>query len=163
MKINGYYAYISGKSNEVYTFRNGVNMCLSQEWINYVKKLENYIEKDRQDRMITYEKNIELYEIILRKYSTTILNKRLSKMDKKLINAKDRFCILNVKEQSQVLINVFVLSSIGDNQTDLSKIGIGKQSGQITQNKKITGCKEFKLVNQSVTGLYENEIDLLTV
>lgn len=163
MKINGYYAYISGKSNEVYTFRNGVNMCLSQEWINYVKKLENYIEKDRQDRMITYEKNIELYEIILRKYSTTILNKRLSKMDKKLINAKDRFCILNVKEQSQVLINVFVLSRIGDNQTDLSKIGIGKQSGQITQNKKITGCKEFKLVNQSVTGLYENEIDLLTV
>ena len=62
-----------------------------------------------------------------------------------------------------MLINVFVLSRIGDNQTDLSKIGIGKQSGQITQNKKITGCKEFKLVNQSVTGLYENEIDLLTV
>ena len=30
-------------------------------------------------------------------------------------------------------------------------------------SKNISGCGEFCLINQSVTGVYEKEIDLLTV
>ena len=45
----------------------------------------------------------------------------------------------------------------------MTAIGGVKKTGVATLNKVISDKQEFKLINQSITGLYENEIDLLTV
>ena len=45
----------------------------------------------------------------------------------------------------------------------MTDIGGVKKTGVATLNKVISDKKEFKLINQSITGLYENEIDLLSV
>lgn len=46
---------------------------------------------------------------------------------------------------------------------NLALIGGDTGTGVMRISKKITGAQEFVLVNQSVTGVYENRIDLLTV
>ncbi len=46
---------------------------------------------------------------------------------------------------------------------DLSYIGSAKKSGIMSIRNKIQkGYKSAKLINQSITGLFENEIDLLS-
>lgn len=40
MKKDGFYMYISGKTGNQLTVYNAVQLCLKQEWINYIKKLE---------------------------------------------------------------------------------------------------------------------------
>lgn len=45
---------------------------------------------------------------------------------------------------------------------DLTLIGEAKQSGLLTISSKIQpSIKELKLINQSITGLFEQETDLL--
>ena len=45
---------------------------------------------------------------------------------------------------------------------DLTSIGEAKNSGVTTiSNKMQSGYKSAKLINQSITGLFEQEIDLL--
>ena len=46
---------------------------------------------------------------------------------------------------------------------NLSKLGLSANAGECKINKEISVFEECKLINQSVTGLYENENDLLTV
>ena len=55
------------------------------------------------------------------------------------------------------------MSQLSDQGANLSKIGGKTSSGTIKFSKNISKNDEFKLINQSVTGLYQNEIDLLTV
>jgi CRISPR-associated endonuclease Csn1 len=46
---------------------------------------------------------------------------------------------------------------------DLRLIGGISNAGVATINKNVSGYREYKLINDSVTGLYEKEVDLLTV
>ena len=46
---------------------------------------------------------------------------------------------------------------------NLSQLGLSSTYAINRTSKEISKMKECKLINQSVTGLYENEIDLLTV
>jgi CRISPR-associated endonuclease Csn1 len=46
---------------------------------------------------------------------------------------------------------------------DLKEIGGSSKTGVTLISKKISGYRECKLINDSVTGLYEKEVDLLTI
>ena len=44
---------------------------------------------------------------------------------------------------------------------DLPEIGLGTEVGRIRPLNVISNYGEFKIINQSITGLFENEVDLL--
>lgn len=46
---------------------------------------------------------------------------------------------------------------------DLTDIQGKNQSGTMKVNKRISECKECILIHQSVTGMYERRIDLLSI
>lgn len=66
-------------------------------------------------------------------------------------------------EQCRVLYEILQLSIIGNTRADLQLIGGAAISGVMLLSKNITDSKEFILINQSVTGLFEQKVDLLTV
>ena len=70
---------------------------------------------------------------------------------------------MDISKQIYVLMQILQLSQLTNIGADLTDIGGVKKTGVATLNKKISDKYEFKLINQSVTGLYTNEIDLLTV
>ena len=55
------------------------------------------------------------------------------------------------------------LSQLINQGANLELIGLAKKAGTTKISKIISNCNEFKLINQSITGLYENEVDLLTI
>ena len=46
---------------------------------------------------------------------------------------------------------------------DLSLLGGSKLAGNMAINKNIGGCTSAYLINQSVTGLFEQKVDLLSL
>lgn len=59
VKKDGFYMHLSGKTGNQISMRNAVQLCLRQEWVNYIKKLE----KNDQQEVLSKEKNKELYQI----------------------------------------------------------------------------------------------------
>lgn len=84
-------------------------------------------------------------------------------MGEKLGKGKQMFEKLTCLEQGKVLLEILNLTRIGVTSANLALIGGDTGTGVMRISKKITGAQEFVLVNQSVTGVYENRIDLLTV
>ena len=143
---------------------NAVNLCLSQEWIGYVKKLDKYNEFSQLDRELTKEKNEELYQELMEKHRKGIYARRPNPMGEKLINAWSSFEQLELEEQCEVLVQIIKITSVGAAAYgDLKLIGEAPKCGVMLMPKKISTLKELVLINQSVTGLFESRIDLLTV
>lgn len=159
VKKDGYYFHLSGKTgNQIYA-RNAIPLCMEQKWMTYIKKLER---KERNDS-IEAEKNMELYDILCKKHTEKIFMKKPNPMGEKLKKGRTAFEQLSVREQGNVLLEMLKLTQIGLTSADLSSIGGAAKSGVMLISKKISDAKEFVLVNQSVSGVYENCIDLLTV
>lgn len=163
VKVNGYYAYISGKSEDRIILRNAVSLCLSLSWIDYIKQVEKANELAYYDETkISLDKNLKLYRIIEDKHINAIFSKRQNAMGDVLKNGEEPFEKLNLSDQCHVLLELLKLSNIGIINADLSLIG-SKNNGVIRINKNISTLNEMKLITQSVTGIYEKEIDMLTI
>ncbi len=164
-EIEGYRMYISGKMNggAYFIFWNATNLCLNQEWINYVKNLEMFVETEKEDERISSEKNIELYNILAEKHSKGIFGKRVLAVGELLVNSMKNFENLELLEQCIVIKEIMRLSAISKPVADLSLIGGSKNAGVLYISKKLSGLQNLRLINQSVTGFYEESIDLLTL
>lgn len=162
IKRNNYFCYITGKKPGRLIVRNAVNLCLKNEWIKYISKLEKYNEKNVIDEMITKEKNQLLYLELINKFRNSIFSKRPNGIGKKLEDARNIFNDLSTEEQCIVLYKVLQLSAVMGYEADLSLIKYSKSAGAMQISKKI-GDEDIYLINQSVTGLYEKKINLRTV
>ena len=138
-------------------------MCLQQKWIVYIKNIEKAIQKKTIDATITYDANLELYNLIERKYKYEIFKNRPNPMGDKIEQGKKLFEEKSLLEQSKILYELLQLSAIGNVKADLLLIGGSASSGVMLIPKNITDSKEFILINKSVTGLFEQKVDLLTV
>lgn len=159
IKREGYYMHISGKTENRLTLRNAVSLCLKTTWINYIKKLE----KGEKTEEITKASNIALYEELMRKHKETIYAKRPNPVGDKLTSGEEKFEKLELETQIKILLEILKLTQIGLPEADLREIGGAKSTGTIKVGKKISGLHELKLIHQSVTGIYEQQVDLLTV
>ena len=112
---------------------------------------------------LSKEQNIELYMLLLQKHQTGIYAKRPNPMGEKLLKRSDRFRQLDVGEQCGVLVQLLQLTAIGIPCADLSLLNEAPKCGVMLMPKKLNEGGELLLVNQSVTGIFESRIDLLTV
>ena len=158
-KIDDYPIYLSAKSNKQLLLMNAKNLKISLDWISYIRKLENYGEKGYLEKEISDVKNLELYDELLKRHTVGCYSKRPNPVGDKLRSGKEKFKTLSLDKQVKVLVQILGLSQIGLTSADLQDIGGAGKAGVMMCSMNITG-KDIKLVNQSPTGLYEQEIDL---
>ena len=162
VKCNGYYMYLSGKTGNRIFMRNAVNLCLNQKWQKYIKMIDKYIELSQLNVEITKEKNHELYNILREKYVNGIFGKRPNALGEKLVKRQEVFENLPIEKQCVLLNQVILSFVIGPVKVDLTAINESANAGVLLLNKNINDS-DVKLIHQSVTGIYEQSIDLLTV
>ena len=155
--------YISAKTGDRFEIKNAMPLCLKQDWITYIKGVEKVNETGREYSLVTAEKNLELYEVLMDKHMTGVYAKRPTPVGKKLVLAKDKFANLEINEQCMVLMQILQLSQLTSLVADLRLIGESKNTGKSTINKNVSEADEFKLIHQSPSGLFETEIDLKTI
>lgn len=169
IKVNGFYLYLTGRSGNQLFVCNAVQLSLDFRYMDYIKKISGAYEKKLseeqlgENKEISKKENVELYSVLRDKHLTTIYKKRPNAVGEKLNEWQEKFEGLSITKQIYVLLQILQLSQLTNVGADLTDIDGVKKTGVSTLNKKISEKAEFKLINQSVTGLYENEIDLLTV
>lgn len=168
LKVNGALVYLTGRTGDQLLTANAVQLILDKPLYQYVKKLsdvaamevdEHYLE----NRKITKEENLALYDALIHKYETGILGKRITNIVEKLKKKRDGFEKIAVLDQIHILLEVLKLSTIDNSGADLKLVDGPSNCGVSKINKNISKLESAYLITQSVTGLYTKSIDLLRV
>ena len=161
LKINGFWYHLSGKTGNRIILRNAVSMCLRQNWINYVHDIDKYLETKRLPESITLEDNAKLFDLLTEKHCKGIYKNRQNPISEMLKEASGKFGSMPMENQIYIISEILKLSAMGPTSGDLRLIGGAEKSGTMLFSKNVLKAKEFKIVNQTVTGFLEKEVDLL--
>lgn len=180
VKVNGFYYYLGGKTNSNFCIDNAIQVIVSNEWIPYLKVLEkfNNMRKDNKDLKanivstrtfankntievkIGIEKNIEFFDYLVSKLKMPIYqNMKGNKVVELSEKGYDLFKKMSLEEQSLHLMEFLNLLTNQKTTFDVKSLGI--TASRSTVGSKVSNQEEFKIINESITGLYSNEITIV--
>ncbi len=173
LSVDGFLMTITNSMNRGATLglELAVPLLLDNEATAYIKKLEKFNNKKKIDKNplvdekydeISKEKNIELYNLIVKKIKLQIYKNRPGSALDIIEKGKDVFLTLTTEQQVSILINILGnYTSMTNGTTDLRLIGGGKANGTLTLGTSINPQKKkVILINQSITGIYEERFEL---
>ncbi|WP_432680460.1 Cas9 endonuclease PAM-interacting domain-containing protein [Pseudoramibacter alactolyticus] len=99
----------------------------------------------------------------MEKHTKTCLKNRPNPIGEKLREWRNDFIALDNQKQSDILLEILKLTTFDNSGADLRAIGGKNQSGVSTIGKKISSQKSVVLVHRSVTGIFEKQVDLLSI
>lgn len=162
--VNGFRYYVTGGKQKEIHIKSAIQLLLEEEITTLIGKIvkfcdSNYLRKN--SKYITEENTLKVYEYLIKKLDSSYYrNKRFSKDVCKLKEqtTKDNFKKLSLEEQCSVLLEILNIL-VDANKYNLNKLGFSINKSTIGIN--LTTNESFKVINQSITGLFENEIDIL--
>lgn len=175
LKIDGFLVHLRGVNEKQLTLQCAVQLSVNEKYELYMKKIEKYIRRnlERKDKKklltitemeeITTTENLALYDEFCNKQKNTIYKYRPANQYKTLLDGREKFIKLTIEEQCTVLEEILHLMQCKPILADLHLIGGSKDSGKTQFNKIISKSQQAWLINQSITGLFEQKVDLLTI
>ena len=168
-KVDGFKMWLSGRTNERLIFRGANQLLLSNDKAETLKKISKYVQRRKENKSILLndrdgvgEEALEkLYGAFLEKLKGTIYGVRLSAQAETLVNKKEQFMKLTKEEKCMILYEILHIFQCQSGSANLKAIGGPGKAGILVMNNNITNCKQISIINQSPTGIYEEEIDLL--
>ena len=165
--MDNYIYTIGGKSDDRFYYDNAVQLVLDRESEVYIKELSKYQnwKKENKDGLlwdsITTEKNIDLYNILVKKMNTGIFIRKKSNKYSELSDEKiiSKFISITVEEQAKVLLEILNIITNKKSVSDLKNLGLTAARSKISFN--LTNLNQFSIIEQSVTGFYEKEITII--
>ena len=113
------------------------------------------------DKMeLTDEMLIEMYEVFQKKLMDTVYKIRLSSQITTFEKGREKFENLSLQEKCTVIEEILHLFQCQSGAANLSLIGGPAHAGIMLVSNNITNCSKALLINQSITGFYENIVDL---
>lgn len=169
IKVDGFYYHLTGRTNDRLAVSGAVQLTLDLNSMKYIKKLEKFINRYAENKntvinkyeLLSKEENERLYEILSEKLENTIYKNKKNNQSEKISSGFELFKKLDVKDQILQLNQLLLIFGSQNNGVNTELIGGKKKTGVVFLSNKFKDFKEFKLINQSMTGLFENEVDLL--
>lgn len=175
ISVNGFRMHISSKSSggAIFVCKPAMQLVLSPAQEQYTKHISTYLQKcadkKRNPELTPLDKlskaeNEALYTAIYHKLTETIFKEKFARLGAILKDKQERFTVLTVYEQFTVLMQILAILHADVRTGDLTLLGEAKKSGVTSIGNKIVKSntlKSFKLIHQSITGLYETETELL--
>ena len=157
---------ISGKNDIL--LKSNVQLVVDVNAQETIRKIEKYVEKNKDldvsekyDGFTSRDCSL-LYQVILDKLTNTVYCKRPAINNIiKILDDQNDFAKLDLKNQAELLYELLTLLRCdSETKVNLQVIGGKSNVGTITVNKNTLGKSKLILINQSVTGLFENRIEL---
>ena len=175
VEINGFPAHITGRSNKDLIIRNAMQLVLPEDQYRYIKKLSRYLERNTAYKKsgskenlevtnrdgISLDANMKLYDQFIEKLSNTKYKEKYLDQSKNLEERRDIFEGISIEDQASVLMEILHFMQCNRVTSDLRKIGGAGRAGAIIFNKNISKLDSFKIINQSITGLFTQEIEII--
>ena len=105
--------------------------------------------------------NLELFDYLREKIANSIYSSILISVFKVIAKNRVKFGKLSVLEQCKVLKQIIFAFRCNLVPSDLRDINGSEKTGMLKMSRLISKHKKFMLIHQSVTGLFEKEVDLL--
>ena len=165
ISIDGYKFAITGKTGNQMTLESAIPLLLDDSIVQKIKRIERFLERKRNNKTllidtehdgISYEGNMQVYNVLFEKSKNKLYSKRPSCQAKTIENGKEKFEKLTLEDQCVVISNLMVYFGMGRGMCDLSLLGGSKNAGLMIHNSTFKeGEKTLKIFDSSVTGLYE--------
>ena len=167
LKINNFYYYMGGKTNDNFFYDSAVQVVLDKESELYIKELAKYLnwKKENKDgepwNNITKDKNTQLYNILVEKMNTGIFIRKTPNKYNELstVEVRDKFKNITKDEQAKILLEILNLLTNKKSTSDLKNINVKTSRGAYGFN--LSNQSQFSIIEQSVTGVYEKEIVII--
>lgn len=165
--VNGFPMRIRGENDKNIKFKGAKQLYLNLEQAEVVRLIEKFWNKKRDNKIgseidkLTHEEVNGLYDIILNKlknpYKCRPANPSLL-----LEKNKDKFHTEDDMEKKfgTIYEMLNLLRCDATNTADLTMIGGGKTAGGLAVNKNTVCKNNIVIINQSVTGLFENRKEI---
>ncbi len=172
ISFDGFRMHISSRSGNQVRYKNANQLVIASEWQTYFKKISKYLDRCKKAKTdlpvtlfdgITSEENIRLYELLLEKLRTSRYHVKYETAATTVAENRGKFNGLAVPEQCRILMQVLNLFACNVDGADFKALG-GKEGVGIVQTSKNLSSysgHSIKLIHQSVTGVFEQEVDLL--
>lgn len=171
--IDGFRMHLSSKSNGGATIvcKPSIQLVVGYENEKYIKGIVKSIETGfNADILKRYninnDNNLILYDLLSYKIKNTIYKSKFEKVFICMSSGREKFILLDLDEQCYIINEILKILHCNVVTGDLKLLGGSGQSGTVTINSalsNIKNVKSIKLINQSVTGLFEQEIELLNL
>ena len=170
-KVDGFKMWLTGRKGEQLCLKNANQLLLSKDEVAILKKVLKYTNRVKENKALkltawdelSEESLMKLYDVFLNKIRKTIYGARLSAQEVTLREKRNVFEKITDEEKCLVLAEILHMFQCQSNSANLKLISGPGNAGILSLNRNITKYKKIFLINQSVTGIYEQEIDLLTV
>jgi CRISPR-associated endonuclease Csn1 len=173
ISIDGFRMHLSSKSNGGATIvcKPSIQLVVGYENEKYIKGIVKSIETGfNADILKRYninnDNNLILYDLLSYKIKNTIYKSKFEKVFICMSSGREKFILLDLDEQCYIINEILKILHCNVVTGDLKLLGGSGQSGTVTINSalsNIKNVKSIKLINQSVTGLFEQEIELLNL
>lgn len=188
--VDGYPMHISGTTGNQLIFYSAAQLVLSDSIVTYLKHALKYIDdiasseaiidnakaedssveialkriKYYNDKWsINRESNMNVYDTLVAKCAVSKFSNRPASQLKTLQEKYTQFSELKISEQLQILQQILNLFKCGSAVANFSLLGKGKSCGILKINNCLSAKKPIIIINQSITGVFEQEVDLLKV
>lgn len=188
--INGFPMHISGRTGKQLMFYVASQLLINENDAAYFKKALKYendianseeilAKKDVEDvikqkalkRLHFYKRtwgissvaNIRLYDMLTSKSANNLYKNRPASQTITLQKQREEFEVLSLAKQIHVLGEVLKLFKCASASADFKLLGKGSSCGTLKISNNITKLKQCILINQSPTGVFEKEVDLMNL
>lgn len=169
-KVDGFYMYLSGRSENSLIFKGANQLVLGDEDMLTLKKVCKFI-KERADNKnveitnwegVIAQDLINLYDTFTKKLLETVYSIKLD-YGKLLEDNKQVFIELSDEDKCIVLYEILHLFQCNSTKSDLRLINGAHYAGVLKMTSNISKCNQISIINQSPTGIFQQEIDLKRV
>lgn len=188
LKINGFPMHISGRTGNRMILYPACQLCISETAVDYLKKALKYganikanedilanddatgEQKQKAHKRISYyeqtwsicaEENLKLYDMFIAKSANNLYKNRPASQTKTLKEQHGLFQKLLLSQQIYILGEILKLFKCASSSADLKFIGKSSRSGIMLVANNVVKLKQCILINQSPTGVFEQEVDLM--
>ena len=173
VSYDGFRMHISSRTGDNFRLKNANQLILAPQWNQYIKQLSKFLERCQAAKRsldvtrfdgLTVTQNHQLYSVLLEKLENPLYSKKLASAGQHLRECEAKFITLPIQDQCRMLLQILVIFANSPTGADLKLIGAPANTGLLTLSKNLDNAKGHRLVliHQSITGFFEQEIDLLT-
>ena len=169
--VDGFKMWLSGKSVNRVLFKGANQLLLNDNYMKTLEKVTKFVPRLNENKVagisdkeqLTDDKLLAVYDELYKKIKDTVYQKRLSAQEKTLYEGREDFIELGKENKCIVLSEILHLFQCQSSLANLKLIKGPSGAGKLVMNNNITKCNKISIINQSPTGIFENEIDLLKV
>lgn len=167
IKSNKYLYYLGGKTSEYVSIDGAIQIDIDIKYRMLLREISKYnlLRMENKDIKVNNQKidmisNFEIFNYLIEKMDTGIFKyKRNNKYGDFTIETKELYKKLSVEDQSLQILEVLNLLTNKKTVTNLKPLNLTTTRSKINMN--LEDQFEFKIIEQSITGLREKVITII--